>query len=259
MTGSLVNILCMKWGNAYPAAYVNLLRSAVAARLRRPHRFICLTDDASGIEAPAEAYPIPLAGLPPERARNGGWPKLAVFRAGLHGIEGPALFLDLDVLVVGALDPLFEHDPERRLLIIRDWLPRGQRLYRRRGRIGNSSVFRFAAGGQTQILARFEADPESAFSSFRNEQRFLTAHAEDLAWWPEAWCRSYKRHCRAPFPLSPLLRPRVPAGARVVAFHGWPKPHDLADPGTPAPSSARPARPVRWVTDYWRRYGGTAA
>lgn len=256
MTERPVNVLCMKWGRAYPAAYVNLLCRAVAARLRRPHRFVCLTDDPSGIEPPAETFPIPLGGLPDERVRNGGWLKLAVFRAGLHDLEGPVLFLDLDVLVTGALDPFFEHDPDRRLLIIRDWLPRGQRLYRRRGRIGNSSVFRFVAGGQAQILERFEADPAAAFASFRNEQRFLSAHAEDLAWWPEAWCRSYKRHCRMPFPLSAFLRPRIPAGARVVAFHGWPKPHDLAGPDTPAPLPDRPARPVSWVADYWRRHGG---
>ena len=47
-TNDLVNVLCMKWGNKYPADYVNRLYSMVARNMQRPFRFICLTEDSVG-------------------------------------------------------------------------------------------------------------------------------------------------------------------------------------------------------------------
>jgi len=48
-TNDLVNVLCMKWGNKYPADYVNRLYSMVARNMQRPFRFICLTEDSVGL------------------------------------------------------------------------------------------------------------------------------------------------------------------------------------------------------------------
>ena len=55
----VVNVLCMKWGTKYPADYVNRLYSMVARNIRRPFRFVCLTDDNLGLGANIESFPLP--------------------------------------------------------------------------------------------------------------------------------------------------------------------------------------------------------
>ena len=77
-TNDLVNVLCMKWGNKYPAGYVNRLYSMVARNMQRPFRFISLTEDSVGLRENIESFPLPELSLDlgaPERV----WIKLAVF------------------------------------------------------------------------------------------------------------------------------------------------------------------------------------
>jgi len=99
----------MKWGTRYSARYVHLLARSVRRHLRLPHRFLCLTDDATGIHADIETAPLPpfdpATGYIPEH----GWPKLAMFAPGYCNLEGKVLFLDLDVIILDALDPLFDY------------------------------------------------------------------------------------------------------------------------------------------------------
>ena len=59
-----VTIICMKWGSMYGPEYVNHLREGVSRHLRRPHRFVCFTDDATGLRPDVEVQPLPPLGLP---------------------------------------------------------------------------------------------------------------------------------------------------------------------------------------------------
>ncbi|MEJ6772649.1 MAG: glycosyltransferase, partial [Porticoccaceae bacterium] len=82
----VVNVLCMKWGTKYSGDYVNTLYSMVARNMTRDFRFICLTEDGSGLNDKVEVFPLPelsvdLAG--PER----GWNKLAVFAETLYDLK----------------------------------------------------------------------------------------------------------------------------------------------------------------------------
>ena len=247
MTKETVNVLCMKWGKAYSPAYVNVLHSAVRQRLARPHRFICLTDDPSGLAEGIETCPIPDMGLPLERLTRGAWPKIAVFKPGLRDMRGPVLFLDLDIVILDALDPFFDTAPDG-LHIIREW---GKH---RRG--GNSSVFLFQAGAQTHIYERFAGNPAAALENVVNDQDFVSAHAQGLQFWPAAWCRSFKRHCLRPFPLNLLLMAKKPAGARIICFHGRPNPDEVIVDGWWGRGRRRGHGPVKWVLDYWRASAG---
>ena len=75
-TSNPVLVMCMKWGKAYGPEYVNRLRNGVARHLSYPHRFICFTDDAEGIDPGIEVFPLPSLGLPPEH-KDLRWRKLA--------------------------------------------------------------------------------------------------------------------------------------------------------------------------------------
>ncbi len=52
-------VVCVKWGTKYGPEYVNRLAAAVAKWTSAPHRFVCLTDDATGLNAEVRLPVIP--------------------------------------------------------------------------------------------------------------------------------------------------------------------------------------------------------
>jgi hypothetical protein len=240
----MVNVICMKWGVKYGPEYVNKLRSMVRRHLQRPHRFVCFTDDATGLDLAAgiEALPLPAMDLPPDKER--GWRKLSTFASPLADLTGPVLFLDVDVVIVGALDDFFE--PRGPFHIIHDWA-KPWRI------TGNSSVYRFEAGTQPELLANFIAQIDQVKREVRNEQEYLTREMHrlgQLAYWPAEWCVSFKHNCLPVFPLNYFQVPRIPPGARIVVFHGHPNP-DEAEIGR-GHGLLRHVRPTPWITEHWR-------
>lgn len=237
-------ILSMKWGTLYPSLYVNVLHRACRDHLADDFRFVCLTDDPTGLEPEIEALPIPNIGCTPEHYRRGAWPKLSVFTEGLFGLQGRALFIDLDVVILGDLAPFFSL--EGPLLGV------GGGDGWRHGRVAtvpelNTSVFGFTLGSQRHISDVFTADPNGASARFGNEQEFVEGTAPSWAPWPEPWVISFKRHIRRKSLLAPILGPHpVPEGARIVAFHGKPNPLDVVN--------GRYGRGYEWIREYWRKY-----
>ncbi|SNR41477.1 hypothetical protein EYF88_07215 [Paracoccus sediminis] len=230
-----VLILTMKWGTLYGAADVNRLYRQVRRHLSRPHRFVCFTDDAAGLDPGIEAMPLPELGLP---AGHGDtrWRKLAVFRRNLAGLSGTALFLDIDLVVVDDLAPFFDLPGE--FLIIRDddlFRPKPfRKVNPARDRflhsVGNSSVFRFGIGRHAYILDAYLADPAAATAGYEISQQFQSAQLArhgHLNYWPKGWCVSFKNDC-VPRHLASYLRdPALPLGAKIVLFAGAPKMEDV--------------------------------
>ncbi len=240
------HILCMKWGRKYGPEYVNRLYGMARRHLQGSFRFVCLTDDTSGIRPEVQCLPIPSLALPagiPER----GWTKLTTFSPALrdeYGLRGPALFLDFDVGIVGPLDGFFTRPGE--FLIIHD--------YKRPWRItGNSSVYRFELGAHPDVLAHFRANFEAIRRQFRNEQAYLSdfLHKQGkLAYWPAPWCPSFKYHCIPRWPANYWRPPAIPPKARIVIFHGECNPPDaLAGRRN---RRFRYIRPTPWVAEHWR-------
>jgi hypothetical protein len=243
-----VNIVCMKWGTLYGPHYVNRLRAMVARHLDRPHRFVCFTDDAAGLDRGIETFD-----LPPIRVDAPwsmlGWRKLSLFNRNLADLSGTALFLDLDIVVVGALDPFFDFEPGR-FCIIHNWTHPDQR-------IGNSSAYRFEIGADSYVLDRFHSEPhEHWVRRYRNSQTFLSDSVHDLVFWPDGWCVSFKKHCLPGGPLNWVTPATIPHGARIVVFHGRPNPEDVQQGRWPEPVWwKRPFKHVRtpaWLAEHWR-------
>lgn len=236
-----VNVLCMKWGTKYSADYVNKLQRMVARHLTRPHRFVCLTDDVAGLSSGVECFPIPAIPVDisgPER----GWTKISTFSKTLYDLKGTCLFLDLDLLIIDNIDDLFTLDGD--VLIIRDWL--------KRDGTGNSSVYRFEIGKHPDVLREFIDRWPAVKEEYRNEQEFISAilmRKGALGYWPDGWCKSFKRHCLPPFPLSLLRSSKPPHGARVVVFHGHPHPHEAIHGRSG--KWYRFIKPALWVREYW--------
>ena len=235
------NVLCMKWGDRYTADYVNRLYAMVRRNLAGDVRFVCLTDDPSGVGPGIECFPIPFVVAEaggPER----GWRKLATFEWPLYDLEGIALYLDLDVVIVGPIDELFAIDGTFLIAHDKRLSPRG---------ISNSSVYRYRLGAHRDILETFRAEHGSILTRYRNEQAYLSARLQAaglLTEWPRTWCVSFKYDCLPSWPMNYWKAAARPASARVVFFHGHPKPPEAA-----AGFSAlrRFTRPTPWITEEW--------
>jgi hypothetical protein len=195
---------CVKWGDKYGPEYVNVLADMVARNCILPHRFVCFTDDPTGMVTGIETEPLP-PGL------DGWWNKVALFKSDLFPARSRIVFLDLDVIVCGPLEDLIATKG-----IAADWLQGGY----------NSSVMVWDAGEHREAWDHFKPDTAGRL---HGDQDWLT----ELGGWellPTDWVVSYRLHS-VTFP---------PEGAKVVAFHGWPKPADVT---------------TGWVPEMWSMGG----
>lgn len=259
MSDESVLILTMKWGTLYGPNYVNNLARGVRRHLKRPHRFICFTDDPTGLEDGIEALPLPELGLP-EGHSDTRWRKLALFRKDLAGLSGTALFLDLDQVITDDLEPFFEQDGP--FFIIRDDdLFRAKPLRKVTPKrdaflhsVGNSSVFRYEIGAHSYILDAFLADPKEATANYEISQQFQSAQLEKhghLNYWPKEWCVSFKNDCVPRGIKSYFSDPTLPKNARIVVFAGSPKMEDALNGR--GGKWYRRIGDVRWLKDMWER------
>jgi len=245
-----INIITLKWGDRYGADFVNRLHSAVTRNLARSHRFVCFTDDGSGLAKGIDVLPIPEIDLPPD-AKVTGWRKLCLFRDDLP-VTGLCLFLDIDIVVTGSLDEFFTFGSPDEIPIIHNWVPWNKTIFRPAPQIGNSSVFRFAANQCRFVWDQFHREKEWALANFRPPQSYLThCIRPKMRYWPAEWVRSFKRHCRPMFPLNWLMAPGLPKGARIIAFHGKPDP-DEAAVGYRGTRLNHFSRPAPWIDEHWR-------
>lgn len=260
-------ILCMKWGRKYAADYVNRLQRMVARHITPPFQLVCLTDDTQGIDPAVRTLPLPELGCPEPTHTPGKWRKLALWGADLADLQGPALFIDLDSVIVASLDPYFSHGDPGAVILERNWA-------RPLSGLGQTSVFRFPIGSHPEILERFRRDPQGVADRFRFEQHFVTdSLGEQLQFWPRGWTRHFRLHCLGPVPLRYLRPAQLPPGSRIVTFPGGPNPADVKEgrwkPDAPAYAGRRAhlrrhlahgdwsalrrfAMPVPWIAEHWQ-------
>ena len=113
--------------------------------------------------------------------------------------------------ITGSLDEIASYAPP--FSIINDWhLP----TY-------NSSVMVLDPDYAPEVWEEFRTYKGTPYG----DQHWITQMIPDASVFPEGWCVSYRTHAQT----------GVPQGAKVVVFHGQPKPHEF---------------PSTWVKDYWR-------
>jgi hypothetical protein len=195
---SVLNVACvLRSGGDYTAEHVECLRRGIALNLRRPYRFVCLTDDDT---------------LDCETARlvhqwPGWWAKIELFRPELFANED-VLYFDLDVLIVGSLDDvILDTEP---FMILRSFWP---------NRRVNSSMMLWRSD-LSAIYQDFVDHPEKHMASYRmlGDQDFIRDHSPVI---PEMWqdrsdaIQSYKLG---------VAKHGLGDDTRVVIFHGKPRP-----------------------------------
>lgn len=209
----MTSIVCIKAGDKYGAEYVNRLASMARRHTERMVPFICLTDDPKGIRDDVAILPLQQTNL------RGWWHKLTLFMPP-RGLEDRRLiFLDLDTVITGPIDFLFDFDGP--FCILADFYQPEK---------FNSSVMSIAPGFGRHIWERFVVmGPEKVMGSYYGDQEWIT----DQLQWAHLW------QVQAPGKIASYKANELrdgPKDASIVCFHGEPKPHEF-DRG--------------WVRDAW--------
>lgn len=217
-----LTFVCLKAGAAFGAEYVNILYDMVSRNLsKRDARFVCLTDDPAGLNTRIVTMPLPTD-------LETWWGKLYLFKRGVFQDGERVIFLDLDTLIVGSLNDLANYDGE--FATLNDFY--------RPERVGPAVMLWRAGGKASAIWDAWEAagKPRNPMGDLwwinQLDGGRFAAEADKLqALYPRQFV-SFKAHCH----------PLMPKGAKVVCFHGQPRPHNCT---------------AEWVQHVWKEGGYT--
>mgnify|MGYP003349229796 FL=1 len=198
-------ILCvLRSGGIYTQEWVRKLHDATKRQTTRSHRFVCLTD----LELPFETVKL-------KHNWPGWWSKIEIYRPGV--ITEPCLYLDLDTIVVGNIDHLLDLDYDFAML---------QNFHA--SHMVNSSVvwFKDERSVPTQVYQKFSRMPECYIEHHQRVQKGAYLGDQAFVWdaldgeiprLSGLGIFSYKYHCRS----------HLPPDARIVCFHGPPRPSEV--------------------------------
>lgn len=208
---AFVNVVCINQGNyqGEGVKYVNMLHDMVRRNLPKTveGRFIVMTDNmgedyAEGVEKWA---------LPADT--KGWWNKLRLFLPGLFVTGERVIYFDLDVCITGALDDLVAYDGP--FAILTDF---------HQPAIYNSSVMAFRGGFGAHI-----------WRGWNHAGRPEVAGGDQVVIWHQHRCadRLQDLFPGAFISYKQSARLHLPAGTKVVVFHGHPKPASVKDGWVP--------------------------
>ena len=228
-------VVCLKHGTKYSSEYVNKLYNMVSRNLTIPFKFVCLTENSSGLDKNIEHIPLYL-----DPRLTGWWYKPYFFNPYL-GIDGTLLYLDLDVVVFENIDKLFTYKPDK-FCIIRDFNRHQRQSWDRM----NSSVFRLTPGDHAYVYEEFIKNPHGA-RRFHGDQDWIYSKVKtDFNFWPDGWIQSYKWEMRGKPDMvkingkrnfKDIGEPTVLPETSIAVFHGDPNPEACKDP---------------WVINNWK-------
>jgi len=237
------NIVCIKHGDKYSPDYVNKLFHMVERNLSLPYRFICLTENPTGLDAEIEVSPILTKNL------NDSYIKFGLFEKHLHDITGEVLFLDLDMVIINPIDELFLFEPDAEFVGQKEWTLDCM----------GSNIMRFEVGKYPYVIESwYEAvrtkfvveeyfDParngnknlyydlnSSPPEIYRGDQEWVTKqlreHNVHITYYPYEWSLSYKWHVLKETTVDYM-------NAKIINFHGLPKMEDID---------------IDWVKEHWK-------
>lgn len=188
------------WGEKYGADDINRMHRNAARHSSRHRRTVLITDQArGGLEQGIQQVDFPSEFLIEEFRGPGCQAKLAMFRQGIVPTDMPAIYTDLDSLILGDLAPVLEdHRDAATLSILQSTaLPASHatRFLHRlsRGRVyarGNSSIVAFHPAHHHGIAERFlqiHAESGLSFKPTWADERFMSWAAQKNLGFVDRW------------------------------------------------------------------------
>ncbi len=206
------NIICTKWGTLYGPEYVNILYSMVARNITKPFRFICLTDDATGVRKEVECIPLTNTSL------RGWWTKIAFFQSPLQDINGHVLAIDLDMVIVDNIDCFFAFEPNE-FCMKWDYVGHGH----------SSCVMRYNANEHAHIYDNLnindaEFAEHNTVANFKSkkywgDQIWITEQMKDnVKVWPKEWVQKFGKECHRDTITKKTIEERKVQNAHLLDF-----------------------------------------
>lgn len=230
-------LLCLKHGTKYGPDYVNRLYNMVERNCSIDYEFVCLTDNAAGLDPRIKTIPLP-------DNLQGWWCKPYMYSKDLP-INGTILYMDLDVVIAGNIDKLFTYQPNH-WCTIRDFT----RAMRPNWKKYNSSIVRFKTGELSNVWDDFKHNYVNIQRRLHGDQDWLyeATMKNQALLYPDDWIRSWKWEVRKnkEFAIGgtkgnrklKIIENVTPnSECCVCVFHGDPNPHNCEDP---------------WVINNWR-------
>jgi len=204
--GNPTVVCVLRSGGEYKPSHVQDLCDGIRTHwpVSRMLRVVVLTDMSVAIQG---AEDLSFRSLPLRYGWPGWWSKLELFRPELQALDS-FLYFDLDTRIVGDLGDIAA---TQTLTMLQDFY--------RADRLGSGLMY-LPGSERGKIWKHWIDDPYTHMRKFRGDQEFLTPLLQDRA---ELWqvllpdqVVSYKVH----------VKPQggVPWNARVVCFHGRPRP-----------------------------------
>lgn len=203
----MLTVICvLKSGGIYDASWVEKLRNGVSRNMKRPHKFVCLSD----VDVPCEQIPL-MHNWP------GWWSKIELFRPGV--IDTDTLYLDLDTVVTGDLDDIARIESDFAML----------QNFNNPSMVG-SGVMWFGSVPH-KVYEKFVRQPEAYIEHYKRNRNGSYVGDQAFIWdtlGPDIdyitdyfdGIKSYKIHCRK----------LLPDDSRIVCFHGDPRPTEVNTP-----------------------------
>lgn len=220
----MLTFVTFKWKSpkgyrsAFKGEHVNTLAAMVRRHYAGPHRFVCITDDSSGIDRQVEVVKL-WDDFSDLSSPNGlrfpsCYRRLKLFSKEASYLGERIVQMDLDVVVTASLNPLFDRDD--------DFCAFGDTA---RNTHYNGSLIMLRAGSRTQVWESF--DPVNsprltqAAGIVGSDQAWIsyTLGGGEKKWGPHDGVYSWRCH------LEPQ-RGVLPKDARIVIFHGRSDPWD---------------------------------
>lgn len=221
----MLTICCWLWGWKYSKADVDRLRIGLERHLKQPHRFVCISDH------PIDSYPyvqIPKQDLPLLQA-PGCFARLRLFDPKFQdeiGATDKIVNIDLDVVVTGELDYLFETNATFKILSGAN--AANPCPY-------NGSIFMLRKGAHQDVIDKFSTDvaKEIPFMEFPDDQAWFHHMMPNAETWPVAGSGIYAFEK----PGWPRRSVELPKNAVLVVFPGWRHPSLFRD--------------IPWIYENW--------
>jgi len=238
-----VNIVCVKWGTLYNSDYVNKLYSMVKRNLTMEFDFYCITEDPSNIRTEVICIQSPIDWV------ENQWYKETLFLKGTIP-ERKTLYLDLDVVIISSLDPLFLEDDNKWCMSL-DFFSSKHKLplYHGAVMVFNPkywyTFFEFFKSRLEQKkleMVRGQEQPLIAMYHAYNNQKNIVVYPNEYVW-------SFKYgHLRDDITVenSHIYRGyKPPENGIICSFHGWPNIDQLLELEYIDKNS------IKWITENW--------
>ena len=233
----MTNIVCLKWGNKYGPEYVNRLYQAVQRHTTRSFKFWCFTENPQGL-----LPEIKTLALSCTVDLESWWNKIFLFSLD-NGVPvgEQILYVDLDTLVVGNIDHLFDAEQAPDIVVLKDFY---KGIAKSAGNIG-SGIMSWRHGQYKHIWENFVKDPAAAIQSVlpHGDQAWIESQISAWYHWQDLFPNavvSFKMHCQH----------GIPSDAKIICFHGKPSiPESVTFAGRDWKWNLTPQP---WVLEHWR-------